>query len=219
MKQQQRIERSRKWLIVFLLLTTISAFGVAIASIYEYMTLLDMPATASTEEIPAETRQLLGQISIGAFMPRLLFFLITAVVFLIWTYRLFDGASSVLKDDSLNNPGWVVSFFIIPFMNFFLPLLSFLDLSKKQSVQRFGHKERKKSALVISWWMFFLFSLLVSMTTGFFVTEDATVGMLRNDALSTSISEFTLTIAGVLAVLVVNMLTRQQEAIIEEEST
>lgn len=57
------------------------------------------------------------------------------------------------------------------------------------------------------------------MTTGFFVTEDATVGMLRNDALSTSISEFTLTIAGVLAVLVVNMLTRQQEAIIEEEST
>ncbi|EZH66932.1 hypothetical protein DH09_03040 [Bacillaceae bacterium JMAK1] len=210
MNELQKLHNTKRFTIVLLSITSLFALLTAIVGIYEYTSLQSLPSENSTESIPLELRETLGQMTLLVIFPRLVLFLITAVVFLRWTYVLFNVAKKNLEDGEVNNAGWIVSFFIIPFMNFFLPLLAFLDLSKKMAIKQLGEKDKKQNTLIIFWWVFFLFSMLMTMSSGFFTVENATISMIQNDALTTSLSEFTLFIAGILAIFVVRNLTNQQ---------
>ncbi|SDI56348.1 DUF4328 domain-containing protein [Natribacillus halophilus] len=204
---------AKKRLLALMLITTLFAFAFSISSFYEWYVLADYDPRATPEDLSNDTMQTLGLLSLVIVMPRMLLFIVTAVFFLIWVYRMHENAHALQLDGNISSPGWAISAYIIPFINFFMPLVSLVQLAKSQAAQL---NVQTKNVWLVSWWLLFLFSMLMAATRGFFSEEGATVETLRNDALTTGVSEFTLFLSGCLVWMVISRLTNQQVEIKEE---
>ncbi|MBB6448407.1 hypothetical protein HNR44_000356 [Geomicrobium halophilum] len=212
-RYQDPTSRKRR-LLIPLAFATLFALAFSISSLYEWFVLAEYPPETTPGELRSDTVETLGFLSLVIILPRIIFLLATAVFFLIWIYRIHENAYALQLEGSIYTPGWAVSFYLIPFVNFFLPLVSTLQLTKAQANAL--NRKSNKGTIVI-WWLLFLFSMLIAASRGFFTEEGATVQMLRNDALMTSISEFTLFLAGCLAWIIIVRISNQQIAIQNKE--
>ena len=141
-----------------------------------------------------------------------LVFVATAVVFIIWQWRMAKNAELLGAQRPRFTPGWSIGAWFIPLANFVIPLLIFQDLwrASTPAARPDSWRREEGSFLVGVWWTLFVLANVVSRTVN---TDDGdSLDALRttNEVLR---GTFVLTIvAAALAIVVVVRLTRRFEA-------
>jgi uncharacterized protein DUF4328 len=155
----------------------------------------------------------------AAAITNIVLFLTTAVLFIIWFFRVAKNTEALGRERPRLGPGWAIGGWFIPLANFVIPVLVAQDLWRGSNPEtprgdptwRIG----ARSALVGWWWAMFLISYLNG--TADLDDPNTTIDDLKtSDTLSLLGSVFRIA-AAVLAILVVRKLTDRQEACLKSQ--
>lgn len=83
--------------------------------------------------------------------------IVTAIVFLVWAYRINSNAHTLTTKDMHYGPNWTVGSFFVPIVNLFVPYRAFREMMKVH-LSPDGWERKGGNALVLVWWLAFLFS-------------------------------------------------------------
>jgi hypothetical protein len=138
----------------------------------------------------------------------------TAVVFIVWQFRHARNAR-VLGARGLG-PGWAIGGWFIPVGNLVLPAVQIFQASRAADPET-RRRAYKRGAPIVVWWALALGlgSVLVSRAVGMWPDDLVTTADLAAAASSDNlegVSSLLLILAAVLAVVMVNTLSRRQEA-------
>lgn len=102
-----------------------------------------------------------------AILAQLSTFFITAVFFLLWTYRSYRNLSALSGRDLRFSPGWAVGWYFVPIMNLFRPYQVMKEIwegsDPEADPSRPGAwEERPVSPLLPGWWGLWLLSNLLA---------------------------------------------------------
>ncbi|RST06559.1 DUF4328 domain-containing protein [Streptomyces sp. WAC07149] len=135
----------------------------------------------------------------------------TAVVFVIWFYRVRVNGQVFRPDAFTLGSGWAVGSWFVPLGNLFLPY-KVARQTWEASVQLApdGSFRRVSSAPVTSWWLVWVLSLVLDRVLGVVYVRAETPESLGAASLLGVVSDLTVVAAAVLAVQFVRKLTALQ---------
>ncbi|MFJ4679224.1 DUF4328 domain-containing protein [Kitasatospora sp. NPDC088783] len=123
--------------------------------------------------------------------------LATAVVFIVWLYRVRVNVEVICPQVYQRGRGWTIGAWFIPFANLYLPWRVTADIwNASGPTDRHGVPQPVRTGVVNAWWTAWVVSLVL--------------GRLQAPVLEIA-SELVTAVAAVLAVLVVHGLTAMQE--------
>lgn len=138
----------------------------------------------------------------------LLFFVITAVVFLIWFRRLRINAGWWAPEGQRRSQGWAVGGWFVPIVNFWFPFTIATDILAGSRPP--GSADRSGQTLLTLWWITWVTQLVLGVAYRGMTRDPRTIddyATIANTGVAISVVDLVLT---VLAVLVVRMLTGLQ---------
>lgn len=98
-----------------------------------------------------------GQLSLAAL-------LVTAALFITWHYRLLRRMERILSDPLRHSPGWAISGWFVPFLNFVRPKQMIND-TWRATAPPAGPLRRVPLYFAV-WWAFWVLSLIVTGVSG-----------------------------------------------------
>ncbi|MFE1313653.1 DUF4328 domain-containing protein [Streptomyces sp. NPDC058755] len=134
------------------------------------------------------------------------FWLVCAVVFLVWFYRVRVNAEVFSPDGHSKARAWTIAGWVVPIANFYFPrriALDVWDASHPVGV-------RARHGLINAWWGFWLLPTLTGRLMQSEYDAARTAPAIRDAALHVMIADGVDILAAVLAVLLVLRLTRMQ---------
>ncbi|GAA2784739.1 DUF4328 domain-containing protein [Streptomyces showdoensis] len=139
-----------------------------------------------------------------------LLLLATAVLFIVWMFRLRGNADVWAPDLQRRAKGWMIAGWVVPIVAFWFPRGQIVDIWRASRPEPYGPDRGGEFVLVNCWWLFFLVSRITgevgSRVFDRAMTVDELVAgtqwMLAADALDV--------LAAVLAILLVRRLTSMQ---------
>lgn len=133
-----------------LLMISIAVYAVAVlAGIFEYQAYMELPADVDLSEtvIPAE----IATAIIGLI--QLILFIILAIIFLRWIYRMNMNLGVLSGQPMRFTPGWSVGWYFIPFACLFKPYQAMKEIWEKSHKYGYG-----TDTLLGLWWALWLLS-------------------------------------------------------------
>lgn len=135
-----------------------------------------------------------------------LLFIPCSIGFLCWSYRSYRNLAAISNQEPAYSPAWTIAGFVIPFVNFVIPLLIMKEIVQKS-------KAHVSVALLGIWWGTFL---LAGITSEFVsATNDSThanlvaVGLMS--AISAVVWDVGLVLSAVALVVIINEVVKAQE--------
>lgn len=130
-------------------------------------------------------------------------FFITAIFFLLWTYRSYRKLSALSDRNLRFSPGWAVGWYFVPIMNLFRPYQVMEEMWKESAPDADPSrieegKSRTGSPLLKGWWGLWLLSHLLA----------GVLGVRPMDPGESALFMFLTGIAGILLCLVTFFLVR-----------
>jgi hypothetical protein len=151
--------------------------------------------------------------TVGTF--QVIAFIGTAVVFLIWIYRVSKNLKPLGSQNQKYSPGWAIGWFFIPFANWVLPFLVTKEIwkaSDPKAMDAESWRSTSVSPIVPAWWALYV----VASIGGYIVVRIAlgggeTATDLLNQTWAWVIADVLEIPAAVLAILVVWGITSRQD--------
>ncbi|MGE7384033.1 DUF4328 domain-containing protein [Streptomyces sp. NPDC004126] len=136
---------------------------------------------------------------------------VTAVVFVVWFYRVRVNGQVFRPDAFTLASGWAIGSWFVPLANFFLPY-RVAKQTWEASVQLApdGSYRRVSTVPVTSWWLVWALALVLDRVSGVVYVRAETPESLGAASLLGLVTDLTTVAAAVLAVLFVRKLTALQ---------
>ncbi|MET0627575.1 MAG: DUF4328 domain-containing protein [Acidimicrobiia bacterium] len=177
-------------------------------------TFQDRPQFATAQDVLDADDAVSGAVAIW-----LLLFIATAVVFIIWQFRVAKNIEFLGRDRERFAPGWSIGAWFIPLANFVIPLLIFQDFWRATTpgtAPGSDWRDRRGSWLLGIWWA----ALLIGNMGRFSASSDDDIERFGSRTLDSVVTADTVAavalaisvIAVVLAIMVVVQLTRRANA-------
>ncbi|MEV7278462.1 DUF4328 domain-containing protein [Streptomyces sp. NPDC093111] len=139
-----------------------------------------------------------------------LLLLATAVVFIVWMFRVRGNADVWAPDLQRRAKGWMIAGWVVPIVSFWFPRGLIVDIWRASRAEPYGPDRRGEFVLINLWWLFFLVGRITAEVGARMFDGPATVDalveatgwILAGDALDI--------VAAVLAILLVRRLTSMQ---------
>ena len=88
----------------------------------------------------------------------LLLNLVSAVYWLMWTYRAYDNLRRVGSKQTDMTPGWVVGWWFVPFANLWMPYKIMREISARSELGNDYALENGTLSGIVEWWFLFIVS-------------------------------------------------------------
>jgi hypothetical protein len=134
---------------------------------------------------------------------QVILYLITAVIFLVWTYRCAWNARRLDPEVMQIRPGWAVGWYFIPIANLWMPDRAVGQIWTASSGSR-------NKGFIGWWWLFFILDNVVGQIVFRTSLTAETINSLKNVTIAFVVSDIVSTIGAILAVRVVTRITRVQ---------
>ncbi|MDI3421742.1 DUF4328 domain-containing protein, partial [Streptomyces luteolus] len=129
----------------------------------------------------------------------------TAVVFLVWFYRVRVNAEVFAPEYHEKKRGWTIGGWFCPVVNLWFPRRIALDIWKASS-----DGNRRGAALLNWWWALWVTTLLIGWTASRQYARAETTDEVQNALGSVLLTDVLDIVAAILAILFVRRLTRMQ---------
>jgi hypothetical protein len=133
-----------------------------------------------------------------------------AIVFISWMHRAYSNIDALPTAHRRYGTGWTIGSWFVPILNFFRPKQIVND------IWRSGRPASEPAPWLMVWWIGFLISGILSRVAIPDLGEDPTLAQLKTDSTNYMVSDAFDAAVLVLAILVVRVLTRRQEAAADE---
>ncbi|MEU9015650.1 DUF4328 domain-containing protein [Streptomyces sp. NPDC048479] len=134
----------------------------------------------------------------------------TAVVFIIWFHRVRANADEFAPDLQRRGRGWAIGGWFVPIGNFYLPRAIAADIWAASRQDPYGTGKQEPHTIVNVWWMAWLVANLVNGIAGAQYDMAQTADEFLAGADAFIVGSLTDIGAALLAVVVVQRLTRMQ---------
>ncbi|MEV6249881.1 DUF4328 domain-containing protein [Streptomyces sp. NPDC051742] len=154
-----------------------------------------------------------GALNLGvAYSMAFTVYVATAVVFIVWFYRLRKNAEVWAGDLQTRKPGYAIGGWFIPIGNFWIPRAVAVEIWRASRWEPYAADGKRELTLLNSWWTCLLAANITNWISGKLFQSAQTVA--EYDTASTwSLAGYALDIvAAVLAILFVRRLTSMQHA-------
>lgn len=134
------------------------------------------------------------------------------VTMIVWQWRSAKNAEALGRVDLRLTPGWSIGGWFIPVANFVIPVRVMQDLWQSgdpDATRRTPWQALRRSTLVGWWWALFLAGALIARTNN---GDGSTLDEIRTSNQIALASQVCFAAAAVLAIFVVQSITRRQEA-------
>ncbi|SFE71630.1 DUF4328 domain-containing protein [Alteribacillus iranensis] len=198
---------------LFIGLTLLLSLASLYGSITEWNIYSHYEQQASFDQLSQEDKDTLAIIVAGADLLKTLFFILSIVFFLMWTYRVHRNGNALKLDGIVNAPGWSVTVYFIPLVNVLMPLITLLHLHKsgtKRASEQSDKTIKPRNWVMYAWWVLFWGSYLVSLPASFGSSDD-TIGELREQLPFFMVSETFYFLAGMFLIWTIRKVTSVQE--------
>ena len=135
-----------------------------------------------------------------------------AIAFISWMHRAYENIRSLPPGYQRYGTGWTIGAWFVPILNFFRPKQMINDIWSS------GTPAGYPPAWLMVWWIGFLISGTLSRIATPNLAEDATLEEVRTDSINYMVSDGFDALVLVLAILVVRVCTRRQEARAQERA-
>lgn len=200
--------------IVFASITILFSIASIVGSVIEKNIYENYDGSATAEQLTEEDFATISSIVLNIDIPSLLFFIVAIVLYLAWIYRIHANGLVLQLEKVKNYPGWAVTFYLLPFVNMVVPLISLVQIDKS-SVKKIKEVENKsikrKSFVVYTWWILFWASYFVSIAGSF--GGDETLQSMIEQIPYVIASEIIYIVSGLLFLYVVYSFTKTQEKV------
>ena len=129
-----------------------------------------------------------------------------AIAFISWLHRAYGNVDALAPPHARYSKGWTIGAWFVPVMNFFRPKHIVNDVWDS------GSPRTGAPFWLMLWWIGFLISGLLGRIAFPELGEYATLEQLRTDSINYMVSDGFDVVVPALAILVVRVLTRNQEA-------
>ena len=206
-----------RWTIGLLVATCIF-YGLYMAATFNLLRLIldaDLKTFALEYILPQELSDAMrlvdrvSDLSLMVFIP-------TVVLFLMWVHRVSRNLQTLGAHGQRFSPGWAVGWWFVPVMNFFRPYEVMEEIWQgSDGALSYGWRDRDVSQLLPWWWVLWIASWVAGLIAAYI---DAVHSGLGTDAVPSAptllwdLLGSALSIsAGVLAIMVVRLITKRQE--------
>lgn len=128
-----------------------------------------------------------------------LLYIITGIVFLVWTYRAYANIYSVDTGNTRFSPGWVVACFFIPILCLFRPYQAFVEMWNRSLPDLSAPIPQSAPPILLCWWLTYIGGGLF----GWVLLLISVSGKRIPDVLTTAVDIGLTASSGVLAALIV----------------
>lgn len=148
--------------------------------------------------------------TVAAWSAQGLLLLATAVVFVVWMFRLRGNAEVWAPDLQRRAKGWMIAGWVVPIVSFWFPRGQIVDLWRASRPEPYEADRRGEFTLINFWWLFFLVSRLVAEVGSRSFDDARTVDTLVAATDWIRAGDVLDLVAAVLAILLVRRLTSMQ---------
>lgn len=139
-----------------------------------------------------------------------LLLLATAVLFIVWMFRVRGNADVWAPDLQRRAKGWMIAGWLVPIVAFWFPRGQIVDIWRASRPEPYGPDRGGEFTLINFWWLFFLVSRITT-EVGSRIFEDArTVDTLVAATQWIRVGDALDLVAATLAILLVRRLTSMQ---------
>ena len=207
-----RVDGMGKATGVLLAVSSIIAVVMVIAD-YGWLRLLRRVDDSTAFVTDAEIEQA-AQFSDTTAIVWLAAYLATGVMFVSWFYRVRKNAGLWAPTEQRRSPGWSVGGWFCPVVNFWFPFQIASD--GYRSARPIGSNDRATPPLIGIWWAAWVASLVLSLMIRTAYREPDGLDDFITAAHVDIAYDIVIVAAGVLAILVVRLITSAHEAKIQE---
>ncbi|MER8044999.1 DUF4328 domain-containing protein [Streptomyces sp. NPDC094032] len=134
----------------------------------------------------------------------------TAVVFIVWLFRVRGNADVWAPDLQRRAKGWMIAGWVVPIVALWFPRTVVVDIWRASRPEPYGADRKGELVLINFWWLFFLVSQIVSEVGGRSFDDAHDVDTLVAATGWILTGDLTDVVAAVLAILLVRRLTSMQ---------
>lgn len=194
-------------IMCFLLLITVAGFLIAIIELITYLPYQNSDPFYLISDFGAVLAILSSLSDIFWVVVDVVF----VIFFLIWVFRVFKNLRAVQVQGLKSSPGWAVGWYFIPIAWFFMPYIVMKEtwLASFHAGKSFNWRKEKAPALLLTWWLTFIFGNYVSSIGAFASYE--TIGDYKIDAIVRLFSEPLLFVSGICLLIIMHKLTKVQD--------
>ena len=145
------------------------------------------------------------------FWSSILIFLIAVVLFSYWTNQVAKNSYYFGRKHMSESPAMAVGSYFIPILNLYKPYKIMVSMFKACDLH-------KKTGLVGAWWTAWIFTSVLNRVASRMADRADSVPSLDTALQAESIGAGLLIVAGVLVILVIQILTKQQHDLEDDES-
>jgi hypothetical protein len=135
-----------------------------------------------------------------------------AIAFISWMHRAYENIQALPPAYPRYATGWTIGAWFVPILNFFRPKQMINDIWSS------GTPAGDPPAWLMVWWIGFLISGFLGRIATPNLAEDATLEEVQTDSINYMVSDGFDALVLVLAILVVRVCTRRQEARAQERA-
>jgi hypothetical protein len=182
----------------------------------DFFELVILPNTTMGDLIALDETSGIALLKVGVYLIELAVFILTAVLFLFWIYRVYKNLRPLGADRLGYSPGWAVGSFFIPFANLFIPFRIIREIwvnsdplvrEPVETWQRSG-----PPALLSWWWGFWVAAnILTRIASRFSDSAETPEQLFLYSKLEIMASALTIG-AAIFAIMVVRGIDKRQEA-------
>jgi hypothetical protein len=139
---------------------------------------------------------------------------IAGIFFLRWFHRAYANLRAFGTEGLPHGPGWAVGYWFVPIINLVRPAAVAADIWKASDPDGdpSSWKKRRTSALIVCWWLAFIFSGIGAWVGLRMWDSAANPAALTNAAFILLVADVLFIVAGILAIRFVGRTTARQEA-------
>jgi hypothetical protein len=145
----------------------------------------------------------------------LIVFVLTAIAFLMWTYRAYKNLPALGAHNLEQSPGWAVGWYFVPFANLIKPYYVMVEIVRHSNPEGIGVNARASStANVGRWWAAYIISGIVGWIAGTTLSSGAASHSI--DSMMTGVGigmvgKAINIVAALLAILLIARVDKEQE--------
>jgi uncharacterized protein DUF4328 len=145
----------------------------------------------------------------------LIVLVLTAIAFLMWTYRAYKNLPALGAQGLEHTPGWAVGWYFVPIANLVKPYSVTVEIVRHSNPEGIGSNARRIStANVGRWWAAYLIAGVVGWIAGTMVTNGAashSMDSMMNGVGTAIVGKLISIIAAIFAIMLIAQVDKNQE--------